>query len=60
MKDIFHMKPMWDGGIKLSSNRPGHMTKMSPHYILEESIFDFSYFRLYDIDIFKEKWLNCL
>ena len=30
------------------------------HYILEESIFDFRYVRLYDIDIPKEKWLNYL
>ena len=29
-----------------------------PHYKLEESIFDFRYVRLYDVDIPKEKWLN--
>ena len=29
-----------------------------PHYILEESIFDFRYVRLYDVDIPTEKWLN--
>ena len=28
-----------------------------PHYILEESIFDFRYSRLYDVDIPKGKWL---
>ena len=55
MKDVFHMKPMWDGGMKLSLNRLGHMTKMSQHYIFEQSIFNFSYVRLYDIDIPKEK-----
>ena len=54
MKDIFHMKRMWDGGIKFSSKRPGHMTKMSQRYILEEFIFDFRYVTLYDIDISKE------
>ena len=31
-----------------------------PHYILEESIFNFSNVRLHDIDIPKEKWLNYL
>ena len=31
-----------------------------PHYIFEESIFDFRYIRLYNIDILKEKWLNYL
>ena len=29
MKVIFHMKPMWDGRMKLYSNGPGHMTKMA-------------------------------
>ena len=55
------MKSMWDEhdeGMKLISNRPGHMTKMSPHYTSEQSIFNFRYFRLYDTDIPKEKWLN--
>ena len=28
--------------------------------MLEESIFDFRYVRLYDVDIPKEKWLNYL
>ena len=28
--------------------------------MLEESIFDFRYVRLYDVDILKEKWLNYL
>ena len=27
---------------------------------MEESIFDFKYVRLYDVDIPKEKWLNYL
>ena len=25
----FHMKPPWDGGMKVCSNGPGHMTKMA-------------------------------
>ena len=25
----FHMEPPWDGGTKVCSNRPGHMTKMA-------------------------------
>ena len=24
----FHMEPPWDGGTKVCSNGPGHMTKM--------------------------------
>ena len=31
----FHMKPPWDGGKKVCSNGPGHMTKMAamPIYV---------------------------
>ena len=25
----FHMEPPWDGGTKVCSNGPGHMTKMA-------------------------------
>ena len=25
----FHMEPPWDGGTKVCSNDPGHMTKMA-------------------------------
>ena len=25
----FHMEPPWDGGTKVCSNCPGHMTKMA-------------------------------
>ena len=25
----FHMEPPWDGGMKVFSNGPGHMTKMA-------------------------------
>ena len=25
----FHMKPTWDGGTKVYSNGPGHMTEMA-------------------------------
>ena len=25
----FHMEPPWDGGTKVGSNGPGHMTKMA-------------------------------
>ena len=25
----FHMEPPWDGGMKVGSNGPGHMTKMA-------------------------------
>ena len=32
----------------------------SPHYILEDSNFDFRYVRLCDLDIPREKWLNYL
>ena len=31
-----------------------------PHYILEDSNFDFRYVRLCDFDIPREKWLNYL
>ena len=30
------------------------------HYIMEESIFDFRYVSIYDVDSLKEKWLNYL
>ena len=36
------------------------LNKLSERYILKESIFDFRYVRLYDVDILKEKWLNYL
>ena len=26
----FHVEPLWDGGTKVCSNGPGHMTKISP------------------------------
>ena len=29
MKVKFHMELLWDGGTKVCSNSPGHMTKMS-------------------------------
>ena len=34
------------------------MLQTHPHYILEESIFDVRYVRLYNIDLPKEKWLK--
>ena len=36
------------------------LTHCPPHYILEDSNFDFRYVRLCDIDILREKWLNYL
>ena len=33
-----------------------HITEYTlPHYLLEESIFEFWYIRLYDVDIHQEK-----
>ena len=29
IKAKFHVEPQWDGGTKVSSNGPGHMTKMA-------------------------------
>ena len=29
IKAKFHMEPQWDGGTKVCSNDPGHMTKMA-------------------------------
>ena len=29
IKAIFHKEPQWDGGTKVCSNGPGHMTKMA-------------------------------
>ena len=29
IKVTFHMEPPWDGGMKVCSNGPGHMTKMA-------------------------------
>ena len=29
IKAKFHMEPPWDGGTKVCSNGPGHMTKMA-------------------------------
>ena len=29
IKVKFHMEPPWDGGTKVCSNGPGHMTKMA-------------------------------
>ena len=33
----FHIEPPWDGGMKVCSNGPGHMTKMAtmPIYIVK-------------------------
>ena len=33
----FHMEPPWDGGTKVCSNGPGHMTKMAamPPYMVK-------------------------
>ena len=39
MKGIFHMKPMWDERMKLSSNGPGHMTKMATMPIYAINIY---------------------
>ena len=36
------------------------LNKLSPHYILEESNFNFKYVRLCEADIPREKWLNYL
>ena len=37
IKTKFHMGPHWDGGTKVYSNGPGHMTKMAamPHIWLK-------------------------
>ena len=29
IKAKFHIEPLWDGGTKVCSNGPGHMTKMA-------------------------------
>ena len=29
----FHIKPPWDGGMKICSNGPGHMTKLAAMFI---------------------------
>ena len=34
--------------------------KLSKHNILEETNFNFRYARLCNLDIHREKWLNCL
>ena len=34
----FHMNPLWDGGMKVCSNGPGHMTKMAAMPIYGKSI----------------------
>ena len=36
------------------------LNKLSPHYVMEEFSFSFGYFRLCDLDIPREKWLNYL
>ena len=39
---------------------PLYTEKTLPHYILEESNFNFRYIRLWDLHIPREKWLNYL
>ena len=34
----FHMEPPWDGGTKVCSNSPGHMTKMAAMPIYGKSL----------------------
>ena len=34
----FHMEPPWDGGTKVCSNGPGHMTKMAAMPIYDKNI----------------------
>ena len=34
----FHMEPPWDGGTKVCSNGPGHMTKMAAMTIYAKNL----------------------
>ena len=34
----FYVDPPWDGGMKVCSNGPGHMTKMAPMPIYSENM----------------------
>ena len=34
----FHMEPQWDGGTKVCSNGPGHMTKMAAMPIYDKNM----------------------
>ena len=34
----FHMDPPWDGGTKICSNGPGHMSKMAPMPIYSKNL----------------------
>ena len=34
----FHMKPPWDGGTKICSNGPGHMTSMAAIHIYSKNL----------------------
>ena len=34
----FHVEPPWDGGMKVCSNGPGHMTKMAAMPIYGENL----------------------
>ena len=34
----FHMEPPWDGGTKVCSNGPGHMTKMAAKPIYSKNL----------------------
>ena len=34
----FHMEPPWEGGMKVCSNGPGHMTKMAARPIYGENL----------------------
>ena len=44
----------------IATVNPLYTKKTLPHYILEESNFNFRYVRLWDLHIPREKWLNCL
>ena len=34
----FHVEPPWDGGTKVCSNGPGHMTKMAEMFIYGKTL----------------------
>ena len=38
VKVIFHMEPPWDGGTKVCSTCPGHMTKMATMLIYGKNL----------------------
>ena len=60
---IFHVKHLpfgWVREIRYVLFKPIVDLLDSPHYILEESNFNFRYVQIWDLDIPRQKWLNCL